>query len=76
MIHSVYQSNFGPIDIRVVDPTSVQTGDFVIMMDSVQDFLGWKLYEKDANGVLELIEVSDVSISTIRASCNITRYFY
>ena len=58
----VYQSNFGPIDIRVVDPTSVQTGDFVIMMDSVQDFLGWKLYEKDANGVLELIEVSDVSI--------------
>ena len=32
------------------------------MMDSVQDFLGWKLYEKDANGVLELIEVSDVSI--------------
>ena len=58
----VYQSNFGPIDIRVVDPTSVKTGDFVIMMDSVQDFLGWKLYEKDANGILELIEESDVSI--------------
>ena len=32
------------------------------MMDSVKDFLGWKLYEKDENGFLALIEESDVSI--------------
>ncbi len=58
----VYTSNHGPISIKVVDPTYVKAGDFVIMMDTVQDFIGWKLYEKAADGFLSLIEVSDVSI--------------
>ena len=31
------------------------------MMDTVQDFIGWKLYEQDENG-LTFIEESDVSI--------------
>ena len=59
----VYTSNHGPISIKVVDPTSVKAGDFVIMMDTVQDFIGWKLYEKAADGFLSLLEVSDVSIN-------------
>ena len=59
----VYTSNQGPISIKVVDPTSIKVGDFVIMMDTVQDFIGWKLYEKAADGFLSLLEVSDVSIN-------------
>ena len=57
----VYSPNFGPLKIKVVDPTSIQPGNFVVMMDTVQDFIGWKLYEQDENG-LTFIEESDVSI--------------
>ena len=61
----IYQNNKGPIDVKVIDPLNVKSGNYVIkffpgtrvdLTDAT-----WKLYTKE-NGNLTLIDTSEVNI--------------
>ena len=49
----VYQPGAGPIDVKVVDPRSVEPGDYLVQFDGVEDNSGWILIDEKTGEVID-----------------------
>lgn len=62
-----YKNGMGPVDVKVIDPLNVKSGDFVIRFDTLDaniDTCSWVLEEYDANGTLVNTYQSDHNIGS------------
>ncbi len=51
----VYEQNYGPINVRVIDPLNVKQGQFYISFDTVGDSANWVITRPDGSALYDTV---------------------